>query len=167
MYEQMAATDLSQGDMLDDCPILVWKLAPPPLDLNVPPEVRIIRVVVLTQACDLAQDKTTRAVVAPVHAAAELVAQGILKANVIRDQVRRGHVFGWYYLPAAPAPIPLAESIVDLRELHTIERRTLEYLVGAGKRVCRIQTPWSEHLAQHFGTTYTRIALPEPYATQP
>jgi hypothetical protein len=121
----------------------------------------------LTQACDLAQDKTTRVVVAPVHEAAVLVAQNILKAAAIRDQVRRGQVFGWYFLPAAPAPITLAESIVDLRELHTIERRTLEYLVGAGKRVCRLRTPWREHLAQHFGTTYTWIALPEPYATQP
>jgi hypothetical protein len=167
MYEQPTATDLSQGDILDDCPILVWKLAPPPLDLEVAPEARIIRVVVLTQACDLAQEKTTRVVVAPVHEAAELTARNVLKAGAIRDQVRRGLVFGWYFLPAAPVPIALAESIVDLRELHTIERRTLEYLVSAGKRVCRIRTPWREHLAQHFGTTYTRIALPEPYATQP
>ena len=167
MYEQPAATDISQGDILDGCPILVWKLAPPPLDLDVPPEVRIIRVVVLTQACDLAQAKTTRVVVAPVHAAAELVAQNILKASAVRDQVRRGQVFGWYFLPAAPAPLNLDEAIVDLRELHTIERSILEYLVGAGKRVGRIRTPWREHLAQHFGTTYTRIALPEPYATQP
>jgi hypothetical protein len=167
MYEQPATADLSQGDILEGCPILVWKLAPPPLDLDVPPEIRIIRVVVLTQACDLAQDKTTRVVVAPVHAAADLVAKNILKAGVIQDQVRRGQVFGWYFLPAAPVPINLAESIVDLRELHTIERRTLEYLVGDGKRVARICTPWREHLAQHFGATYTRIALPEPYATQP
>lgn len=167
MYEQPAATELSQGDILDDCPILVWKLAPPPLDLDVPPEIRIIRVVVSTQACDLAQDKTTRVVVAPVHEAAELVARNILKAGAVRDQVRRGQVFGWYFLPAASAPINLAESIVDLRELHTIERRTLEYLIGAGKRLCRIRTPWREHLAQHFGTTYMRIALPELYATQP
>ena len=58
---------------------------------------------------------------------------------------------GWYFLPAAPAPVTLAESIVDLRELHTIERRTLEYLVDAGERVCRIRTPWREHLAQAFG----------------
>jgi hypothetical protein len=48
MYEQPAGMDLSQGDILDDCPILVWRLAPPPLDLSIPPEVRIIRVVVLT-----------------------------------------------------------------------------------------------------------------------
>jgi hypothetical protein len=167
VYEQLTDLDLSQGDIIDDCPILVWKLAPPPLDLDVPPEIRIIRVVVLTQACDLAQDKTTRVVVAPVHPAAELVAKNILKSQTVRDQVRRGLVFGWYFLPAAPAPVNLAESIVDLRELHTIERRTLEYLVSAGKRVARIQTPWREHLAQHFGTTYTRIALPGSYATQP
>jgi hypothetical protein len=167
MYEQQTAASLSQGDILDECPILVWKLQPPPLDLDVPPEARTIRVVVLTQACDLAQDKTTRVVVAPVHEATELIARNILKAGAIRDQVRRGQVFGWYFLPAAPVPIQLAESIVDLRELHTIERSTLEYLVGSGKRVCCIRTPWREHLAQHFGTTYTRIALPEPYDTQP
>src|SRR5689334_8701427 len=105
MYEQLAVADISQGDIIDNCPILVWKLDPPPLNLDVPPETRIIRAVVLTQACDLAQEKTTRVVVAPVHAAAELVAMNILKPQSIRDQVRRGLVFGWYFLPAAPAPI--------------------------------------------------------------
>src|SRR6516225_10196880 len=134
MYEQPASAGLSQGDILDECPILVWKLGPPPLDLNVPPERRIIRVVLLTQACDLAQDKTTRVVVAPVYEAAELTAKNILRAGTIRDQVRRGQVFGWYFLPAASSPINLPEAIVDLRELHTIERRTLEYLVSVGKR---------------------------------
>src|SRR5260370_35737707 len=100
MYEQPTAADLSQGDILHDCPILVWKLAPPPLDLDVPPEVRIIRVVVLTQACDLAQDKPTRVVVAPVHEAAELVARNILKAGAIRAQVGRGQSVGWDSRPA-------------------------------------------------------------------
>ncbi len=105
--------------------------------------------------------------IAPVHKASVFVANNILKAATIRDQIRRGLVFGWYFLPTAPAPINLAEPVVDLRELHAIERRTLEYLTGAGKRACCLQTPWREHLAQHFGISYTRIALPEPYATEP
>jgi hypothetical protein len=29
MYEQPAAADLSQGDIIEGCPILVWKLASP------------------------------------------------------------------------------------------------------------------------------------------
>ena len=168
MYETVSPEEiLSQGDVIDDCPLITIRIWPPDPGPAVLSETWTIRVVVLTQACDLAQDKTTRVVVAPVHEATALVAQNILKAGAIRDQVRRGQVFGWYFLPATPAPIRLAEPIVDLRELHTIERRTLEYLAGAGKRVCRMRTPWREHLAQHFGTTYTRIALPEPYATQP
>ncbi|HKI16717.1 MAG TPA: hypothetical protein VKA15_02510 [Isosphaeraceae bacterium] len=168
MYEIAASEEfLSQGDVIDDCLLITIRIWPPDPGTDVRSETWTIRVVVLTQACDLAQDKTTRVVVAPVHEAAELVARDTLRAGVIRDQVRRGQVFGWYFLPAAPAPINLAESIVDTRELHTIERHTLEYLVRAGKRVCRIRTPWREHLAQHFGTTYMRIALPEPYATQP
>jgi hypothetical protein len=167
MYQAPAPEELlSQGDLIDECPLVTIRTWPPEPGPNIPSESWTIRVVVLTQACDLAQDKTTRVVVAPVHEAAELVAKNILKAGFVRDQVRRGQVFGWYFLPAAPAPFNLAESIVDLRELHTIERRTLKYLVAAGKRVGRIRTPWREHLAQHFGATYTRIALPEPYATE-
>ncbi len=168
MYETITHEEiLSQGDVIDDCPLITIRIWPSDPGPDVRSETWTIRVVVLTQSCDLAQDKTTRVVVAPVHEATELVARNILKASTIRDQVRRGQVFGWYFLPAAPAPINLAESIVDLRELHTIERRTLEYLVGAGKRIGRLMTPWREHLAQHFGTTYMRIALPEPYPTLP
>jgi hypothetical protein len=142
MYDKVGPEAiLSQGDLIDDCPLITIRTWPPDRGPDIPSETWTIRVVVLTQACDLAQQKTTRVVVAPVHEAAELVARNILKAGAIRDQVRRGQVFGWYFLPAAPAPIQLAESIVDLRELHTIERSTLEYLVGSGKRVCSIRTP--------------------------
>jgi hypothetical protein len=31
--------------------------------------------------------------------------------------------------------------------------------------VCRLATPYREHLAQHFSVTYSRIGLPEPYGT--
>jgi len=33
MYEQQTAASLYQGDILDECPILIWKLQPPPLHL--------------------------------------------------------------------------------------------------------------------------------------
>ena len=95
MYETAAPAEiLSQGDVIDDCPLITIRIWPPDSGPNIASETWTIRVVVLTQACDLAQDKTTRVVVAPVHEAAELVARNILKAGAIRDQVRRGLVFG-------------------------------------------------------------------------
>lgn len=168
MYEVLSAdVPLSQGDIIDGCPVFTLHALPADVDLEASPTRSFIRAVVLTQACDLAQTKTTRVVVAPVHVAADLVEQGVLKAALVRDQVRRGLVYGWYFLPAASAPLPFPESIVDLRELHTVSRPILDRLITDGKRLCRIPTPYREHMNQHFTVTYGRIGLPEPYETQP
>jgi hypothetical protein len=74
-------------------------------------------------------------------------------------------VFGWYFLPQAPAPVNLPESIVDLHDMHTVSRRVLEQLIAEGNRRARFVTPYREHLAQHFAVTYSRIGLPEPFET--
>lgn len=151
-------TPLSQGDVFQECPVLVWE------DDGVGCELveRRLRIIVLTQACDLAQSKADRINVAVIYDAQELVAQGVLKPALIRDQIRTHRVYGWYFLPMGPE---LPESLVDLRDLHTLPRSLLEGLVAKGQRVARLLTPYREHLAQHFATTFARIALPEPYET--
>ena len=90
----------------------------------------------------------------------------ILSADQIKNQVRMHKMLGWYFLPAAPDPIDVPESIVEMRELHTIPLSVLEELAAIGKRLARIRTPWREHLSQHFAVTYMRIGLPEPYSTE-
>jgi hypothetical protein len=168
MYEKPSSTaPLTQGDIIDGCPffdVATSSDSPDARFLAVPTEGRVI---VLTQACDLAQAKTTRTVVAVMHAAAELVARRILKASTIRDSVSRNQQLGWYFLQAARTDIGLPESIVDLRDLHTVPRKVLETLVVRGKRIGRLATPYREHLAQHFAITYMRIGLPEPHKTAP
>jgi hypothetical protein len=168
VYERIPVQQpISQGDVIDGCPIFALDVTDTEVDLNAPASRWEERVVVLTQSCDLAQNKVTRVLVAVVRSAQELVSQGVLKASVIRDHIRRGLVYGWYFLPAAPEPLALPESIVNLHDLHTVSRAVLEHLIANGKRVCRIVTPYREHLAQHFAVTYMRIGLPEPYATEP
>src|SRR5437764_1228789 len=120
MYEILTpSVPFSQGDIVDNCPLFLLDADPLNSDSDAEPKRSRARVVVLTQACDIMQARTTRVVVAPVYKAVDLVDQGVLKSSVIRDQVRRGLVYGWYFLPAAPAPIDLPESIVNFRELHT------------------------------------------------
>lgn len=158
---------LLQGDILDDCPVFALETPLANVDLKADPNRWKARVIVLTQSCDLAQAKKSRTVVALVHSALELVEQGVIKAAAVRDQVRRGLVYGWYFLPSAPTPIALPESLVDLHNLHTVPRHVLDHLIASGQRVCRVLTPYREHLAQHFAVTYMRIGLPEPYQTEP
>jgi hypothetical protein len=161
-----AEESLSQGDILDDCPIFGLEVPAVGVDLDAAPARWRERVIVLTQACDLAHTKTTKVLAALIQPAELLVERAVLKAATIREQVRRGLVYGWYFLPAAPAPISLPESIIDLHDLHTVRRPVLERLITDGKRVCRLVSPYREHLAQHFAVTYMRIGLPAPYETE-
>ncbi|HVC95980.1 MAG TPA: hypothetical protein VND64_19990 [Pirellulales bacterium] len=156
---------LSQGDILEECPLVYWTAERDQAGtLHLESASSNERVIVLTQACDLANTRTSKVQVAVVHATKKLVADGVLKPQTIRDQVRRHCVFGWYFLPAADAN---PESIVDLHDIDTVPRELLAEQVRLGHRTCTICTPFREHLAQHFATTYSRIALPDPYETLP
>lgn len=154
-----------QGDIVDGCPLLEIVR----VDLQSPqsPEVvcSIHRVVVLTQTCDLVNQKTQYAVVAMAHDAAQLVAQNIVKAADVRGPIRASRVYGWYFLPAA-SEFGLEEMIVDLMQLFTVPLTVFRDLAAAGNRKARIQPLYREHLARHFADTYSRIGLPEPYATE-
>ena len=169
MFARVMTGDLlTQGDLIDDCPLVGLKLTSTPLDLDHPPtKWWPARVIILTQACDLAQAKSSRVLVARVHDAQKLVDDGVLKGPTVRDQMRRHLVFGWYFLPAVTTPIALPESLIDLRDVHSVPSEVLDQLVAGGKRVASLASPYREHLAQHFAVTYMRIALPEPYPTQP
>src|SRR5688572_7742566 len=102
MYDRLRlGVPMSQGDVIDDCPLFSFDPTSPIVDLDAAPLRWQVRVVVLTQACDLAQGKSSRVLVAPVHTAQGLVTEGLLTGPQIRDQVRRQLVYGWYFLPAA------------------------------------------------------------------
>ena len=159
---------LTQGDLFQDCLLAGFQASEQSVDLD---KIGVQRwtapVIVLTQACDLAQGKADRVLVARLHQSQLLVEQGLVKASVVRDQVRRHQVFGWYFLPTVTQPVDLPEMLVDLRDIHSVPRPVLEALIAQGKRVATLQSPYREHLAQHFAVTYMRVALPEPYGTKP
>jgi len=167
MIYQLPPADaaLDQGDLIDGCPILSLASfvvgSPDSLEIKF----AFHRVIVLTQTCDLANQKTTQVNVAVVLDAGELVAQGLLKASDIRGHVRAGRVYGWYFLPKEEQ-LGLAESVVDLRQLHTVRRDVLTALCGQGQRRARLLSPYREHFAKHFADSFSRIGLPEPYETE-
>ena len=168
MIYQRPGTDsrVDQGDIIDDCPILEVSNFDQdgiePLELSY----GVSRVVVLTQTCDLANQKTTRATVARVLVARDLIDQQLLKESDVRGPIRSGRVYGLYYLPKDEA-LGLLEAVVDLRQIQSVRLDLLQALSRKGNRRARIQPLYREHLAKHFADTYSRIGLPEPYATDP
>ena len=166
IYHRPSLTDaVDQGDLIDDCPLL----SVASFDIRSPDDLTIDRalerVLVLTQTCDLAQQKTSHVVVAMVHDANRLVASGVVKAAEVRGPIRGARVFGWYFLPKS-ADLGFGEMIVDLRQLHTIRLDVLSALCASGRRLARLETPYREHLSKHFADSYSRIGLPEPYESE-
>jgi hypothetical protein len=154
---------LDQGDIIEDWTVvLVQALKSGHVEVPVDHDRR--RVVLLTQTCDLANDKTMVATVAEAHDAQSFVEGGILRAADVKGPLRGGRIWGLYFLPA-DANLALPEMIVDFRRLHTARLDLLREHCGAGKRPARIQPLYREHLAKHFADTFSRIGLPRPYET--
>jgi hypothetical protein len=165
IYSQPDASEpLDQGDVVDDCPVL--RVAnfhlgqSPPVDVSI----GLARVLIVTQTCDLANEKTLVANAAEVFDAQHLIDQKILKPVDIKGPLRGGRIWGFYFLPAQ-ADLGLPEMIVDLRRLHTVRLDLLTELCRGGKRRARLPVPYREHLAKHFADTFSRIGLPRPYET--
>lgn len=155
-------TGLTQGDIFAECPIVDWIRSTSGVW---EPQQYTQNVIVLTQACDLGNQKVGRVQVAIVHDVTQLIATNVVRAATVKDQIRTHRVYGLYFLPEFANLLP--ESIVDFRDVHTVPRELLEQCIGKGKRMIRLATPYREHLAQHFAVTFSRIALPEPYETKP
>jgi len=156
---------LDQGDIVYECPMAIIDEFDSDAVEKTDVGLSFESCLVLTQTCDLAQEKTNRVIVAVVAPAEQLVASGEMKAATIRGPIRLSRAFGLYFLPADEA-LDLPELIVDFRQLHTVSREILEALCRNGQHKARLQTPFREHLAKHFADTYSRIGLPEPYTTQ-
>ena len=156
---------VDQGDLIDGCPLLTLAHFDAQNPSNASAQHALSRVLVLTQTCDLANQKADQVVVAMVHNAESLVASGRLKAAEVRGPLRAARVFGWYFLPKSQE-LGLGEMIVDFRQLHTVRLDLLTALCASGRRVARIEPLYREHLSKHFADSYSRIGLPEPYETE-
>jgi len=155
---------LDQGDIIDGCPTLVVTSYNPEEINPIQIDYILNRVIILTQTCDLANNKASLAVVAPLLEAQELVDRQLLKAADIKGTIRAGRVYGLYFLPKN-LELGLPECVVDLRHLQTIRVDLLAALCRRGQRRARLLPLYREHLAKHLADTYSRIGLPEPYET--
>jgi hypothetical protein len=165
IYKRPPAEEfIDQGDVIDGCPIATVDHYDPAEPTRVQVAGAPNRVLVLTQTCDLANQKAAFAVVAAIRDAQVMVDKQVLKAAEIRGPIRAGRVYGWYFLPKN-ADLGLPEMIVDFRQLHTVRLDLLMELCRRGQRKARVQPLYREHLAKHFADTYSRIGLPGPYET--
>lgn len=168
-YEITTGEILRQCDILMDCPIL--KIAgtmqwPIPQAGTLPLQFETYDSIVLTQSCDLENEKVEDILLAQVIAWPTLVHQELqrnnqfVKSKKYRKALIDGDTPGQALLYKHDGEPRLDWSIVSFQRVYTIQKDFLvQYASSVGLRL-RLRSPYREHIAQAFARFVMRVGLP-------
>lgn len=178
-----AQTPLTQGDLISDCPVIAW--AAGPLNLSGSNEGEVLKgatiaiqadVVVMTQACDLENNKVDNVILCPHISISEYRKaweEERKKSNEnptkkawgsLYNDIRDGYIWNLTILNSGESgDLKTEHRIVDFHDVYTIPRSFLESLLKQrGQARLRLNPPYREHLSQAFARFFMRVGLPVP-----
>lgn len=184
-YEIASGAELRQGSLLRAFP-----MSKPPKDVAfdaggqpriVGGKVRVSNIVVLSQSCDLAQNKSGLVFVAPLveiespelvliapvvsldkadKLAGPTILQDPERLRRFREQIRRGYQAPLHMLAACDLEGFAQEiQVVDFRQAMTVDYQHLKKFAGNADCHVRLLSPFREQLSQAFARFFMRIAL--------
>jgi hypothetical protein len=184
-YESVTAdTTITQGDLIFNCPVLIW--ASGELVLKGAEEAEVLEglvkavaadVVVMTQACDLEHQKVSNVILCPQIPINEYYEYWKSDMETRGNNPSRR---AWYRhcneicdgflwnLSMLNKDEYEGETRVDIRivnfhEVFTVPRSFLESLLAQrGQERHRLLPPYREHLSQAFARFFMRVGLPVP-----
>jgi hypothetical protein len=154
-YGIVDAEDLQQGDLLFACPF-------DQVDDTGQPRRKNYDVVVLSQSCDLVQDKLEMVQLCPFWALDALAKKIEYFANKRgKEELRRGNLPGYHLLNRCELPEkPTDLLVIDFRMQFAVKFVYLKRLASGQKPRLRLLPPYREHLAQALARFYMRVGLP-------
>jgi len=161
-YEIVENDELQQGDIIRSCPILVPPATLPETEQGIDIRVEEYDVIVLSQSCDLAQQKINLVLVCPVWTLEEFEREDPnYKSSKMKESIRRGDVPGYHMLNKCEiSGFETNYQIVDFKNTYAVHLDFLkEFVTTVGKRV-RLLPPYREHLSQAFARFFMRVGLP-------
>lgn len=151
---------LMQGDFVVDCPII----NPPPKTTGPTAEVDVDEydVIIMSQSCDLDNEKLEIVLVCPVCSFQEFCNNDGKKMKELAEPLRKGNVIGDHLLNRCDIEgFEKEHIVVDFHSVFGVPYSFLkEYCVGQEKRL-RLKSPYREHLSQAFARFFMRVGLPE------
>ena len=173
-YETLANSDeIRQGDFIPECPILI-----PPSNLNFSQAdgdevdfhdtitVKTLNTVVVSQSCDLENNKVEIVLVCPIISLANFFAalpesDRTGKGRVKKlDNLKQGNLPP-YHLLNRDSDFGIEDfQVVDFRNVYGVNYDFLKtYAVSIESRA-RLLPPYREHLSQAFARFFMRVGLP-------
>lgn len=181
-YEAVeASVELTQGDIILNCPVVHW--ASKPIEPAINPEVEKLKslveayeidAVVMTQGCDLENRKVENVIICP-HFSLSQYREGWEQAmrdasqnptskawGRVCEDIKNGYIWNLAMLNEGEiGELRLTHRIVDFHDVYTLPRSFLESLLQSREQSrLRLLPPYREHLSQAFARFFMRVGLP-------
>lgn len=154
---------LAQGDILPDC-LLPMFVNPTPTDDDSPRdvEVRKGRLIVVTQTCDLENNKVEFVALCPIHRLDEYTKENRPFQKKDRwESVRKGRQPALHMLASPEDPSDnSAAFVVDFGHILSLPTEYLNRHVASLEGRWRLSSPFLEHFSQAFARFFMRVGLP-------
>ncbi len=163
-WEQVRGKDLRQGDYLLNCPVpLFMPQSIAEEDEQIADvEVKVFNLIVLTQSCDLENQKARLVALSPVYSLPEFESSNpSMKQKGNWEIVRQGRKEGVTLLASPNDPANnQAALVVNFREIYSLPFDFLSvHAMKLGQR-WRLKSPYLEHFSQAFARFFMRVGLP-------
>lgn len=160
--------EITQGESLEQGDLLPGVRAPRVLiDSSADGGFRILvgtgDYVILSQTCDLENDKVREVLLASVLTYQEMAHEvgAAARSTAFREALIKGADFAYFLLHRFDGPPNLEWSVVNFHQLRLIDTEFCRnHARNLGLRL-RLVSPYKENLAQSFGRYMMRVALPQ------
>lgn len=163
-WAQTNGADLGQGDLLPRCLIPVFN---PDYGQGSPDAVRVVPVaeadlIIVTQSCDLANDKVSLVALCPIHTLTAWEAGNPkFKQKGRWEEVRKGKFEGLHLLGSPEQPDNnLDARVVDFGQIFSLPPQYLRHHAQQVGDRWRLKSPYLEHFSQGFARYFMRVGLP-------
>ena len=168
-YDKVSGDDVQQGDILENCPVLIL---PSELSLgpsgtrtepqDIPFECR--DVVVMSQSCDMVkgQERIPEVLLCGVWKKSDFSPDHSMAKKKNWIYASKGYMPGFHILDKCDLEgFKRDHTVVDFRRVHSLPLDFVRKIaVEAGDRI-RLQPPYREHLSQAFARFFMRVGLPD------
>jgi len=156
--------DLAQGDLLEKCLVPLFEVNFGVGGEGTPENVPVCEatLIVVTQSCDLENDKVDLVAMCPTYTLTEFIEQNPkFKQNSQWEEVRKGRKPGLHLLGSRSDPDNNQGAIVvDFGQIFSLPPGYLKKRAEASGNRWRLDSPFLEHFSQAFARYFMRVGLP-------
>ena len=165
---QENSTDITQGDIIKGCPVPILK----EFDItkegqSVKAEISIIDGIILTQACDIANNKVDSIILCAITSKSEFetrekqVGKGERQIRKDLEGIIKGNQHAYHIINEYKSETFTQDYyIVNFKEIYSVPIEVARnFALKNGKRL-RLCPPYREHLSQAFARYFMRVGLP-------